>query len=71
MARQISGVIRHVQSGQYYAGGGQWTTHADAAVTFHNLWEVVAEAEKHALRGCSEFVVSLAESPGASISLPV
>jgi len=64
-------MIRHRQTGQYYKGNGQWTADASQAMQFENLSNVVSEAQKHDLDGCSEFVVELNGQIGFRVLLPL
>jgi hypothetical protein len=67
----IKGVIRHRTTQEYYAGGGRWTNIAGDAMSFHSLTSVVAEAQKHGIRDCCEFMLSLPGRPGFTIALPL
>jgi hypothetical protein len=67
----IKGMIRHLETGQYYRGEGQWTSDSNKAMQFENLSNVVSEAQKFNLEGCSEFVVELNGQIGFRVLLPL
>ncbi len=70
-AGPVKGMIRHRETGQYYKGEGQWTSDARQAMQFENLSNVVSEAQKFNLEGCSEFVVELDGQIGFRLLLPL
>jgi hypothetical protein len=65
------GIIRHRETGEYYAGAGRWAHVAAEAVSFENLSDAMVEAQKYGIHDCCEYMVSLPESPDLSVSLPI
>ena len=65
------GIIRHRETGDYYAGGGRWARSAKEAVYFEDLTEAMVEAEKQGIHDCCEYMVALPDSPDLSVSLPI
>lgn len=65
------GMIRHRETGQYYKGEGQWTSDTRMAMPFHNLSDVVAEAQKQGLKASCEFVVEVGGKVGFRVLLPL
>ncbi len=64
-------MIRNRETGKYYKGEGQWTSDSSHALHFENLSQVVSEAQKFGLEGCSEFVVELNGQIGFRVLLPL
>ena len=65
------GIIRHRETGEYYAGAGGWARAASDAIYFENLSKAMAEAQKYGIHDCCEYMVALPESPDLSVSLPI
>jgi hypothetical protein len=67
----IKGVIRHRTTEEYYAGSGRWTSIPGEAMAFDSLTGVLTEAQKHGIHNCCEFMVTVPDHPGFTISLPL
>jgi hypothetical protein len=67
----VRAVIRHRDTGHYYAGDGQWAAMAEAAMQFRQLDILFNEAKKHGVSNCCEIVVEFDGSPGFKIYLPL
>jgi len=65
------GIIRHRETGEYYAGAGGWAPEASAAFYFESLSDAMTEAQKYGIHDCCEYMVSLPQSPDLSVSLPI
>lgn len=65
------GVIRHRTTEEYYAGSGRWTNLAGEAMAFDSLSGVIAEAQKYGIHDCCEFMITLPNHPGFTVSLPL
>jgi len=64
-------VLRHRETGKYYAGSGEWASEATEAFQFDGLPQVLAEAQKYGLQDCCEFMMGLSDKPGVSIAVPI
>jgi len=71
MTNPAKGIIRHRETGEYYAGEGRWAFEPAGAFLFEGLSHAMAEAQKYGIRDCCEFMVALPDSPELSVSLPI
>lgn len=67
----FTGIIKHRDTEQFYAGQGRWAAEEQEAMQFTSIHAVADEARKYNIKDCCEFVLRLIGQPGMVVFLPL
>jgi len=69
--RGFTGIIKHRDTEQYYAGEGRWATDEQEAMKFTSIHAVADEARRYNIKDCCEFILRMIGQPGMVVFLPL